>query len=246
LASQRKERFAGEYQVTQRHFISYPKSGRTWLRYIFVQLALDSHIQFHHDLFEFNNSDKPPHNFDIGWRMERYSQIDKLVYLQRDPRDLIVSLYFQVTGRFSDFFSYKGTISEFIRDDYFGAENLHRFRCMWETICSELGFLTVSYEHCHRDMEGAMFQLLEYYQLPFDRSRVSEAVANAEFDKMQKLEESAEFPKPWLRPRNGALKVRKGKVGGFREVLDKEDITYLNSRFGITDNALPSSCGRAL
>ena len=37
----------------QRQFVSYPKSGRTWIRYILTQLGLDPHIQFHHDRFEF-------------------------------------------------------------------------------------------------------------------------------------------------------------------------------------------------
>src|ERR1700704_240791 len=114
-----------------RHFVSYPKSGRSWIRYILAQLDLDRHIQFHHDQFEFNDGTRPQHDFDLARRLRDYAPVEKLVYLQRDPRDVMVSLYFQVTGRFRDLFGYEGNLSEFIWDDYFGAQILRQFRGMW-------------------------------------------------------------------------------------------------------------------
>ena len=77
--------------------------------------------EFHHDGFEFNDGAKPPHDFNQANRLSTYAKIDRLVYLERDPRDVMVSLYFQVTKRFKDFFRYEEDISTFIRDDYFGA-----------------------------------------------------------------------------------------------------------------------------
>ena len=143
----------------------------------------------------------------------------------------MVSMYFQVTGRFGDFFGYEGSISEFIRDDYFGAKNLKRFREMWAAINARLGFLTVSYEECHRDTEGTLRKLMAYYGLDVDPFRLAEAIVNAEFTRMKRLEESQTFPHPWLKPRNASPKVRQGKVGGFRDMLSEEDIGYLNELF---------------
>jgi hypothetical protein len=215
----------------RRQFVSYPKSGRTWIRYILAQLDVDQQIQFHHDRFEFNDGARPAHDFDVVGRLREYSNVEKLVYLERDPRDVMVSLYYQVTGRFMDFFGYEGSISEFIRDDYFGAGNLERFRRMWTKISARLGFLTVSYEECHRDTAGTLRKLLAYYAIDVDSARLSEAVANSEFDKMNHLEQSETFEHPWLRPRNSAPKVRQGKVGGFRDALGEEDIEFLNDVF---------------
>lgn len=223
-----------------RHFISYPKSGRTWIRYILVQLGCEPSISFHHDQFEFNDGARPAHDFGFAGRLERYRQVDRLVYLERDPRDVMVSLYFQVTGRFQDFFGYQGNLSEFIRDDYFGAHNLHRFRSMWAELCARLGFHRISYEACHADMESTVAGLVAYYGFEVEPARIREAVANAAFGRMQQLEQSAEFPQPWLRPRQGALKVRRGKVGGFRDTLAAEDISYLDHVFSRASDSFPT------
>src|SRR5258708_31119145 len=118
----------------ERHFVSYPKSGRSWIRYILVQLDIEKQIVFHHDRFEFSDGAKVPHNFNLDERLQQYSRVEKLVYLERDPRDVMVSLFFQVTGRMKDVFEYKGSLSEFLRDDYFGAHNLKLFRKMWDEI----------------------------------------------------------------------------------------------------------------
>ena len=99
-----------------------------------VGVGLRTLDHFHHDGFEFSDGSKPPHSFDVSGRLERYGEGDKVAYLERDPRDVMVSLYRQITGRFGDVFEYEGGLSEFIRDDYFGALNLKRFRDMWHVI----------------------------------------------------------------------------------------------------------------
>jgi hypothetical protein len=214
-----------------RQFVSYPKSGRTWIRYILAQLGLDERIIFHHDRFEFNDGTRPPHDFDLQGRLRSYAEADRLVYLERDPRDVMISLYHQVTGRFRDFFSYEGTLSDFLRDDYFGAANLQRFRLMWGELVPRLGFLSISYEQCHRDTEGTIRTLLDYYDLKVDADRLAEAVSQSRFDEMKQVEQSGAFDQPWLRPRNGAPKVRRGVVGGFRETLGPDDVAYLDATF---------------
>lgn len=145
----------------------------------------------------------------------------------------MVSLYHQVIGRFKDFFQYEENISLFIRDEYFGAENLKRFREMWMTLCNTLGFLKVSYEDCHEDMEGVINRILKYYDVKIDPNVLKEAIENARFENMRKVEESESFEYPWLRPRNQSPKVRRGKIGGFADELSTDDIDYLNNMFGL-------------
>ncbi|MET0230970.1 MAG: sulfotransferase domain-containing protein [Rhodanobacteraceae bacterium] len=218
-----------------REFVSFPKSGRTWIRYLLGQLGVDREIAFHHDRFEFNDGAKPPHDFDLAARLAHYRNVDRLVYLERDPRDVMVSLYHQVTGRFREFFAYDGTLSQFIRDDYFGATNLERFRRMWHAIARERAFPIVTYEACHADPAAIVRRIVDYYGFDVDDAAIARAVAASSFERMKEVEAADDFPEPWLRPKSGFPKVREGKVGGFRSVLAHEDIAYLDAIFGTRD-----------
>ena len=144
----------------------------------------------------------------------------------------MVSLFFQITCRFDDFFGYRGTLSDFIHDEYFGAENLKGFRRIWRSLVQERKFHTISYEQCHEDMAGTLSRLLDYYELPVDPTGIKAAVAAASFDRMKEVEQSGTFIHPWLRPRHGAPKVRAGLVGSHRTALSYADIAYLDEVFG--------------
>lgn len=215
----------------KRQLISYPKSGRTWLRYMLVQLGQASNVHFHHDGFEFNDGRKPPLNFDKKARLTRYTDADRIIHLRRDPRDVMVSLYHQVTGRFQDFFDYHGSISDFIRDPYFGAHNLAQAHAMWQEIATIRGFLTITYEDCHQDAVGVLQRALDYWGLSVDRAAVERAVEASSFEKMRQIEDAGTFADPWLQKRNGAPKVRRGLVGSFRIELNEPDIKFLNEVF---------------
>jgi len=215
----------------KRHFLSYPKSGRSWLRFALSELGYDHKIAFHHDSFEFNDGNLPAHNFDLDKRRVKYAPPSRVVYLTRDPRDIIVSLYYQVTGRFRDFFNYQRDIAAFIRDDHFGAHNLQRFQQMWEQLYGEGLALRISYEECHDDFEDVLRRVLDHYGfkcLAEDISRVAEI---SSFENMKQVEQSGTFKAPWLRPRNGSPKVRQGRVGGYRKTLVDADVAFLESVF---------------
>ncbi len=214
-----------------RHFISYPKSGRSWIRYACNQLGVCQAINFHHDTFEFNNGDKPRPNFDFASRLRKYQQVDRTIYLYREPRDIMVSLYFQIKGRFNDFFQYKGSLSEFIRDDYFGAKNLKIFQDQWDRIC-QLGIAKcITYEQCHENFSDVLRRVLEYYEISASENDILVASRLSSFDAMKRVEESGKFQQPWLRLRNGFPKVREGKMNSYKEYFSKNDLEYLQTIF---------------
>lgn len=212
--------------------ISYPKSGRSWLRFMLQSAGVGEAVNFQHDGFEFNDPARPAHSFDVGARLQRYPVGRKIIYLERDPRDVMVSLYHQITGRFADFFDYDGTIGEFIRDDYFGAHVLKKYRAMWTEVLKKRDFLHLTYEGLHHDAAGALRSVVTYLDLRVDEAHIIEAVEAASFDNMKDLERRGAHDEPWLRLRNGASKVREGKVGSHKQ-LSGEDIAFLNSIFGL-------------
>jgi hypothetical protein len=194
-------------------------------------LDLDHRLVFHHDGFEFNTRDRKPHDFDRETRRKRIEAADKVIYMTRNPGDVLISLYHQVTGRFGDIFEYTGTISDFVRDDYFGAQPLRQFREMWKELGADPKCLVCKYEDFHRDTERSLKRLLDYLEVPVDTQRVRAAVSQGQFDKMQAVELRDTFPDPWLRPRNGALKVRSGRMEAYRLALDATDVRHLEDIF---------------
>jgi hypothetical protein len=214
----------------ERHFVSFPKSGRSWLRYGLTVLGAAKPIRFHHDGFEFNDAARPMPDTSLEKRL-RYPPDARIVYLSRDPLDVMVSFYFQITGRFRDFFHYDGTLSQFIRDDYFGAHQLAQFRRIWREMCRQGRAHEVSYEDCHRDFAGVLRRVVDVLGLEADEAAIAKAAQASTFAKMQAVEQSGEFTEPWMRLRNGAPKLRRGKAGGYRDYLPAEDIVYLRKIF---------------
>jgi hypothetical protein len=217
--------------MVDRQLISFPKSGRTWLRFALHQLGMADQIDFHHDGFEYNDAARPQLDVDFAKRLERYSRPGRFIYLERDPRDVMVSLYYQITGRFSDIFNYRGSISDFIRDPYFGAPNLQQFRSQWRSLCDRGLALRISYEDCHADLPSVLEQVVAYYGLQANQDAIASAAARSAFESMSEIEQSSAFDQPWLRPRNGAPKVRRGLVGGYVDSLPQADILFLDEIF---------------
>lgn len=215
----------------KRQFVSYPKSGRSWVRFILFQLDFHRQIRFHHDGFEFNDGSMPEQTISYPKRSRMYLRDDKVIYLERNPLDVMVSLYFQITGRFDDYFNYTGSISDFIRDEYFGATNLYAFRNVWNELVDQRGYLKITYEQCVDNTYNVIMQVLEYYNFCYDRGVVKDAVEKASFDNMRKVEEMRGFSENWLKPRNNSFKVREGKVGGYKNYLTDSDINFLNNIF---------------
>ena len=217
----------------RRELISYPKSGRSRIRFGLHHLGLDGQVRFHHDGFEFNDGAKPPHDFSVEKRMLRLAPEDRIVLLKRDPRDVLVSLFHQVTGRFRDFFHYPGTISDFVRDPYFGAEPLAGFYAMWDAIRATREVLVVHYEECAADAPGVFAKIGVHFGLAAAPEQWSDAAEASSFENMKRIEDSGGFEKGWLRKRNGFGKVRRGKVGGYADSLSAADVAHVNAVFRI-------------
>lgn len=234
----RRERGSPLAVARDLRFVSFPKSGRTWMRFALDALGVTDEVTFEHDGFEYNDGRKPALDFDATMRWNKCHRADRVVYMSRDPRDTIVSLYHQVTGRFRDFFHFEGGLAEFVRDPYFGAQNLARFQRMWRSAVDAGLAVHVRYEDAHRDFPSVLRRVLDAFGIERTEDAIRGAADQAALENMRKVEAGGEFHEPWLRKRNDAPKVRRGVVGGFRDELDPAEQKWLEECFaGLIDDS---------
>src|SRR6516162_294954 len=248
--------------------LSVPKSGRTWLRaflcayfckrfgFQFTLRPDRYHEQriprliFSHDLFEHRTKGDRWDKFRGKYLVPR-NELGraKIILLARDPRDCFVSLYLQLTRRDPNApvkFRQK-TVSEMLRDEKFGMRAIVSTMNHWLNEFSHGdNFTLVRYEALRaapaehfRDLLGVLGEPLP------DATTFQEALEFSRFENMQKLEAAGAFDSNILHPGDvrdpESFKVRRGKVGGYREYLSAGDQQFsaaamkeLDPRFGYT------------
>lgn len=216
---------------------SYPKSGRTWLRLILDTLnEKEVPIAYVH-------GDAVPkkgrHFKDMTFNSKLKDR--KVIFLLRDPRDTVVSAYYDALHR--DKIFDKG-VTQFIRHPRFGIEKVLRFH----QICYENQPLVdqsilITYEALKADTIGEMLKILRLLDWQVSDQKLREAIAVSSFQNMRKMEETGDIKQTYayaLSPGNpqnpNSFKVRKGHVEGYKEELSGQDIKFCNNMMKVKPN----------
>ncbi|MEX0841295.1 MAG: sulfotransferase domain-containing protein [Xanthobacteraceae bacterium] len=254
-------------QATDAFIISYPKCGRTWLR-----LLLGKFLQLHFG-FEENArmlelhalSSKLPgltsvditHDDYPHWkpaseieRSKRRYKGKKVVFLARDPRDVLVSYYFQYVRRGDKIeandWGFNGTVSDFIRHRIGGVDNISTFYNVWaDQRHVPAAFFLLRYEDLHAEPAATLRKLLEFLDFPkVDDAVLERVIAYGSFDNMKRIERENSLKSNRLASPNvidpESFKVRKGKVAGYGEYLTAEDIEFLDRKLAVLDDLFAS------
>ena len=209
--------------------VSFPKSGRTWVRVMLDRLHLS--IRYTHD-----GSD---HKLGAHFQSLDSCGLDPkdqpLVFLHRDPRDTAVSGFFQKSLRIDQ--GYEGDLSHFIRDPHHGIEKVLVFNLAWIEHCSRSDntHRTLSYEALRANTADGLSALVATYMpsRPISRRRICREVDRASFERMQQQEKQGVFARRYKKaltpvdPENKeSFKVRRGKVGGFKDYFSEQDLAF--------------------
>lgn len=159
-----------------------------------------------------------------------------VILLMRDPRDILVSCYFQATKRrvTNSQSLYEGSLSSFLRDERYGIRKCAAFYRIWaDNQNVPQRFLMVRYEEMQRDPGGILRSVLGVLDIPeVSPSAIERAVSFGEFGNMQRLESAGLFDDKIMRPRNlgdpESFKVRRGKIGGYRDYASDADVAYMD------------------
>jgi hypothetical protein len=232
------------------HLVSYPKCGRTWLVLLIVEA-----LQRHHGLKRPRNPLKPRrmasrrrgipyihahHDGGPEFLLPEEIPRDKtfyhgrnVIFLVRDPRDVLVSSYFQKAKRN---YNYEGSMSEFLSERRGGLESILTFYNIWAANADvPSDFLMVAYEDLHTDAHAELRRVLSFLgYTDIDQAVIDAAVEHCRFDNMRQLERNDSYGTGALSPRDtndvATYKTRQGKAGGYRDHLDADQIAWVDAQ----------------
>lgn len=241
----RRIRMARAAATADAFLASYPKSGRTWFRFIlshyFAQTIPRSAAQPNGTIDLFSMFGIVP-NFDLDpvrgipafrHQMQR-PQLPLIfvthhhyrrslflgrpvIFMVRDPRDVMVSAFFHATRHKHRF---SGTVDAFIADEGQGLPALIDYLNGWAEGLQSRESAVLSYEELTRDTVGASARIIEFLGHTPAEEALRKSVAAADFGAMRELELQGGLPAhDYDRTDAESLRMRRGKVGGFEDYL---------------------------
>ena len=239
--------------------MSWGKSGRTWLRVMLSRAyqlkgGLDAR-----ELLDFDNLKRLDpqlpavfftHNnylrdYTGNWESKAHFRGKRIVLLVRDPRDVAVSQFFQWQFRMhpnkkfiNDYPPHGASIGvwEFVLDADAGLPRIVDYFNGWARAIPELkDVLIVRYEDMRTDPAAVLTSILEFTGTRVTPEQIQEAVEFAAYDNMKKMEQEKFFKGSGARVKPGdkdnpqSFKVRKAKVGGYRDYFTDEQCQQLDA-----------------
>ena len=177
---------------------------------------------------------------------QRYFHDKKIVWLVRDPRDVAVSQYFQWKHRMkswkkplNDYPAHGSNIQlfDFVMREDSGLPKIIAFMNSWQAERARMpNLLAVRYEDLRARPQETLAEILVFIGTPGNAEEVEEAVSFAAYDNMKKLEEQKAFSASSggrvvaRDPDNpDSFKVRRAKVGGFRDYFDEQQVAAVEA-----------------
>jgi hypothetical protein len=169
----------------------------------------------------------------------------KVVLLVRHPADVTVSQYFQWRYRMrpkkKDLNLYPAhgadvSLKEFVIESDAGLGKVIDFMNVWADALEYVDpVLVVRYEDMQRDPEGTLARLVDFMGMPGSTDNVKDAVTYASVENMRALEQKKAFRLSGGRmkakdPSNpDSFKVRRAKVGGYRDYFDAGEMSQIDA-----------------
>jgi len=239
--------------------VSYGKSGRTWLRVLLSRLYQQVHDLPEDTLISFDNFHNMDariprifftHDNYIGdYTGNTDSKVDfydkTVLLLMRDPRDVAVSQFFQWRYRMrpgkkalNDYLpdGDESPIFDFVMHEGGGLPKVIAFMNLWAREMSKVRALELlRYEDMRADAQAAMTRVARFLDIPATEEQIRDAVEFASYENMKKKEAENAFRLSGGRmaPRDqgnpDSYKVRRAKVGGYRDYFDDEQIAAIDA-----------------
>ncbi len=216
--------------------ISYPRSGSTWTRFLAANLVYSNETVSFTNLDQLvpatavssrrslKNARRPRIIKSHNYYDHRYPRV---VYVVRDPRDVVLSEYRFIlkAGKFADDYPMEKFVSEFVNGE------IGNYGSWKENVGSWLGtrgespdFLLLRYEDMVADTVRELGKLAAFLKINAEQDRLTQVVERSSADKMRAMEKRES--EAWV--------VTKGR---------RKDIPFVGTATaGGWKNKLPESC----
>jgi hypothetical protein len=225
--------------------VSFPKSGNTWARFLIANLVRPN------EKIDFSNVNgmipgpEVTRNRDLiriprpriikshQYFDPRYKQV---IYIVRDPRDVVVSQYhFQRKRKLvADSFPLSDFVTKFLAGEtcFYGSWGEHVGSWL-ATRHGQRGFLLLRYEDMVADTAPELTKVAEFLKVAATPERIAQAVQRSSADTMRKLEKSqAQTFSSTKDTRQDIPFVRAAKAGGWRSELPEEGVARIEEAWG--------------
>jgi hypothetical protein len=212
--------------------VSYPKSGNTWVRFLLANLIYPNEaVGFANinrllpspDALSRRFLKKLPRPRILKSHEPYDRRYQKVIYLVRDPRDVVISEYhFNLKKRYID---PDVSLEEFSKRFLRGETT--PYGSWWEHAASWIAprqgnpaFLLVRYEDLLADSIGETRKIAQFLDISADDERLRKAVERSSANRMRELEKQQ--ADQWTGTKNTRLEipfVRAAKSGGWKEAL---------------------------
>lgn len=228
---------------------SYPKCGRTWLRFMITRYqlrlrGLDADLTLknlwrfspnlkltgRYGLFASRVPEPLVRVFGTHSRHPGLFRQRRVIHLSRDLRDVLVSYFHHQRARQA----YDGLLTGFVWE-YGALAELIAYVDRWQRWLAAQPpstALCLRYEDLQTDSAGGLRAAITHMGLPVDEDLLREAAEFGSADNMRRLEKShgtLEFSTQDLAQNAEAFHVRRATVSGFRDELSEPDIRRINA-----------------
>ncbi len=228
-----------------RFVCGYPKTGRTWLRYMLANyitsvygVVMDITLANIYSIVPNDSTELIPGQQTFGFSRVMPEVImshasheprfdgSRIIFLTRDPRDVLVSHWLHHKHQRATF---NGSVSEFITSPGLGISAFCEHLDSWSSHLNT--DQVVSYEAMHDRTEEKFEHILNILGIDYDAARIGKAVSESSMENMRQVEVAHGIAgHEYDRSDPEALRVRRGKVGGYKDYLSDEDIQYIDHR----------------
>ena len=236
------------------YLISYRKCGRTWLSTVLVHYVghakglITEPLEFTYaparkypELLKYGNRVVFLHKFHhpginpegSHWAFSRCPYNNKPTgFLVRDPRDVLISLYFHTRSKRGNNSPLDMSPNDFVRNEEFGLPRLIQFyNLQYNYSRTSLGRRVrfYRYEDLRSESDSSVDNWMEMFnylfQEPINRTSLQWALDVNEFEKLKRREDMASRS---LKRAEGEGRVRQGLSGGYKALLYNDTLRYMN------------------